>query len=377
MNTKVNARSTALSVLERIDNSGAYANLVLGPALDRSDLDRRDRAFVTQLVHGTTRMRRSCDYLIDRFARREIEPKIRTILRMGAYQIHYLNTADHAAVNDTVNLAPRKAKGFVNAVLRRIAANPLSDSKWPNAATQLSYPDWIIDSFTKDHGHKEALAAAAHMNLEPQVHTRDDGYIQDLGSVFIVDVLAPAPGDIVADVCAAPGGKSTLIAQRASTVIAADRRASRAKLVRANAERVNASNCFTLISDGRKPALARAAFDKVLVDAPCSGLGVLRRRADARWRVEPEAPQRLAELQKEILQTSAELVKPGGRLCYSVCTITSTETTAVAETLGKDFTPIPITENSDRFRPWGTGGVLLPQDYDTDAMSVFLWQRKQ
>lgn len=377
MNTRagITARSVAFEVLQRIENSGAFANLVLGPALERSGLDTRDRAFCTQLVYGTTRMARACDYLIDRFAEGKIDPKTRIILRLGAYQIHYLKTPDHAAVHDTVELASRKAKGFVNAILRNMVRNPLSQDQWPDDVTRLSYPDWILDTFTAEHGRCDALAAAAHMNLEPEVHIRDDGYTQDLGSRWVVDVLDPQPGDVIADVCSAPGGKATLIAARGATVIAADRRVSRAKLVRSNIENTQSQNCYPLISDARSPALAHKSFDRVLVDAPCSGLGVLRRRADARWRIEQEAPQRLAQLQKEILHASAELVKPSGFLCYSLCTITKAETIEVAQTLDAQFTPIAIDSAESRWRKWGTGGVILPQDHNTDAMAVFLWQR--
>lgn len=396
---RVSARQLAVDVLNRIETGNAFANLVLGPALERSGLDRRDRAFVTQLVYGTVRMTRALDFLIDRFTMREVDPKVRTLLRLGTYQIHYLATPSYAAVNDTVALAPRKVRGFVNAILRKVVAHPItSDTQWPSEATRLSYPDWIVESIASDHGMPAAIEACEVMNREPEVHVRDDGYTQDLASQWVVEALGVREGDLVADVCAAPGGKATLMASAGARVMASDRRASRARLIKQNTHTLSLADVGVVIADATAPGLRSKSFDVVLVDAPCSGIGVLRRRADARWRLEPEAPQRLAQLQKEILTSSAELVKSGAVLAYSVCTITREETLDVVEVLGPEFEPIPVPEPeiapeptgqstgqsagqsdtgvSKRWRKWGNGALLLPQDHNTDGMSLFMWRRK-
>ena len=132
----------------------------------------------------------------------------------------------------------------------------------------------------------------------------------------------------------------------------------------------------TVVADGTAAPFRNEVFDRVLVDAPCSGLGVLRRRADARWRIDADAIERLTRLQARLLAAGAEAVKPGGRLIYSVCTVTKAETTAIASGLTTGFTPINITEQADLWRPWGdAGGCLLPQDQDSDGMAVFAWQR--
>ncbi len=136
------ARLLALDALDRIDPGGAYANLLLPELLGRSGLAPRDRHFVTELVYGTTRMRRACDFLVDRFLTRDLEPRVRNALRLGAYQLHFLGMAPHAAVGETVEAAPKAARGLVNAVLRRVSANPII---WPDDATRLSYPDWIVE----------------------------------------------------------------------------------------------------------------------------------------------------------------------------------------------------------------------------------------
>lgn len=362
----------AFDTLKRIEHRGAFANLVLDGELTRSGLDERDRRFVTQMVYGTTRMRRACDFLVDRFVMREVDPPIRTLLRLGAYQLHFLATPDHAAVDATVSLAPRKARGFVNAILRKVAA---ADVEWPDDAIRLSYPDWIVERLVADHGHDDAIAMLARMNVEPTVHERDDGYAQDPASQWVCALVGATPGDLVLDSCAAPGGKATLLAASGAKVVAGDRRLSRARLVANNAVRTGHPTVSTVVADGTAAPFRAGAFDRVLVDAPCSGLGVLRRRADARWRIDAESIARLSALQRRLLLAGAESVRPGGHLTYSVCTVTRAETIEVAGALGPDFEPIPVVAEDALWRPWGEGGCVLPQDRDTDGMAVFLWRR--
>ena len=203
------ARRVAYEALQRIDHDGAYANLVLPAMLERSDLDQRDRAFVTDLVYGTTRMRRACDFAVDRFVTKEPAPAVRTLLRLGAYQLLFAGVPAHAAVHDTVALAPGRATGFVNAILRRVAAAPV---EWPDVATRLSYPDWIVDRLMAELGEADAVAALERMNEPPPVTTRADGYVQDIASQWVADLVEARPGDRVADLCAAPGGKATRLA---------------------------------------------------------------------------------------------------------------------------------------------------------------------
>jgi 16S rRNA (cytosine967-C5)-methyltransferase len=366
------ARKVAFETLKRIEHKGAFANLVLDAELRRSGLEEQDRRFATQIVYGTTRSRRACDFLVDRFAMREVDPPIRTLLRMGAYQLHYLSTPDHAAVDATVELAPRKARGFVNAILRKVATSPV---EWPNPGTELSYPDWLVELITADHGEADAIAMLERMNVEPSVHERDDGYVQDPASQWVCEALGVSEGDRVLDACAAPGGKATFLAGLGANVVAADRRASRARLVKANGSRTR-TELDVVVADGTKMPYRPASFDRVLIDAPCSGLGVLRRRADARWRIDVDAIDRLTRLQQNLLAAGAETVAPGGRLVYSVCTVTSAETIDIAATMPAGFTPVAVTELSDVWRPWGThGGCVLPQDHDSDGMTVFAWDR--
>lgn len=365
------ARAVALDVLQRIETKGSFANLVLSPSLDRSKLSQRDRGFVTELVYGTTRMRRACDYAVDRFLLSEVDASVRTLLRMGAYQLIFMKTPPHAAVGETVELAPKKVRGLINAVLRRVADQPLS---WPNSGTRLSYPDWIVELLARDHGEVDAFAALARMNEAPGVHEREDGYVQDPASQWVVDAVDAQPGMRVLDTCAAPGGKATGLAATGATVIAGDRKRSRVNLIVSNAERTESTGVSPVVADASAIPFAPASFDRVLVDAPCSGLGVLRRRADARWRIEPEAPERLAELQRTMIEAAAAAVKPDGLLIYSVCTVTREETLDVLPEPLPGFTAEPLPENGP-WRPWGIGGLLLPHDQDSDGMAVFRLRR--
>lgn len=358
-----------MEALERIDG-GAYANLVLPWLLEASSLDRRDRAFATELVYGTTRMRRACDFLIDRLVGRPLEPEVRNVLRLGAYQVVFLRTPPHASVSATVDLSPARARGLVNAVLRRLVREP--PPPWPDPPTRLSYPDWVVHRLASDLGGPAAEAALEQMNVAPDVIERADGYIQDEASQQVAAYVGAAPGERVADVCAAPGGKATAMASAGpAVVVAGDHSPVRCGIVAANARRLGLDNVAVVVADATRPAFRPRSFDRVLVDAPCSGLGVLRRRPDARWRIQPGDVGRLAALQCSLLDGAVGLVRPGGTLVYSVCTLTLEETESIDAWLASahpDLVAIPAPG-----APWerlGRGARLLPQAAGTDGMFV-------
>jgi 16S rRNA (cytosine967-C5)-methyltransferase len=367
------ARRLAAEALVAIDD-GAYANLLLPSLLADSGLSDRDRGFTTELVYGTTRMRRACDHLVDRFVMRPLDPPTRATLRLGAYQLHHLGTPAHAAVSATVEIAPRRSRGLVNAVLRKVSTTPVD---WPSEAVRLSYPDWVLDRLADDLGRDDAVAALEQMNEAPEVTERPDGYTQDLASQWVAASIPATAGERVADVCAAPGGKATYIAGTGATVLATDVHPGRVAMVAGNAERTGAAGVAVAVADGRNPPWRPGSFHHVLVDAPCSGLGVLRRRPDARWRVGPEEVERLAALQRELLDAAVTLVAPGGTLTYSVCTLTAAETIAADTWLadhhpGLDALPPP----GDPWRPHGRGALLLPQAAGTDGMALLRLQRR-
>jgi 16S rRNA (cytosine967-C5)-methyltransferase len=368
----VNPRRVAYEVQSRVDHDGAYANVLLPKTLERHDrMTDRDKAFVTNLVYGTTRMRRACDFLVDRFLMKPPAPELRTLLRLGAYELHYNGTPPHAAVGETVALAPKRSAGFVNAVLRNVAAQG-SDVEWPDDATRLSYPDWIVETLVRDLGPDDALAALTTMNEPPGVHRRADGYIQDPASQWVAEAVGAREGERVADLCAAPGGKSTLMAGTGAQVAASDQQRHRARLVQRNAQRIGVS-IGTLVADGRSTPYADGVFDRVLVDAPCSGLGTLRRRPDARWHVDPEAPARLARLQAELLAEARRICRPGGRIVYSVCTLTVAESVAVDDAAMSDL--VVVDPPPSPWDPHGRGARLSPQALSTDGMCIFRYIR--
>lgn len=377
MTPATSPRHSAFEALRRIEE-GAYANLAVPGILGRSGFAERDRAFVTELVYGTTRMRRACDWLVERFLFRDVDPDVRIALRLGAYQLVFLQTPPHAAVGETVGLVRGPARGLVNAVLRKVAAagSPAA-GEWPDAATRLSYPDWIVDHLTRDLGEQAALTALEQMNQPGEVTERADGYVQDESSQQVAGFVEFEPGGRVADVCAAPGGKATLMAQRGPALVAAgDIHPSRATLVDGNAGRLGQRTVATYLGDGRALPLRLESFDAVLVDAPCSGLGVLRRRPDARWRIQPGDVADLVRLQRDLLLAAADVVRPGGSIVYSVCTLTSEETASVDGWLARsrpDLVPVP--PPGDPWERVGRGARLLPQAIGSDGMYVLRLRR--
>lgn len=367
----------------RIDHEGAFANIAVPAMLDRSRLSDQDRRFVTELVYGTTRMRRACDSLIDRFVVNEPDAATRTLLRLGAYQLAFGGVPPHAAVSATVDLATRKTTGFVNAVLRKIsktvAAGPI---QWPSDAVRLSCPDWIVARYEREAG-VDAVRSLEAMNTPARVVRRDDGYVQDLSSQWVAQALGAKPDDVVLDVCAGPGGKATAIASSGALVIGADRQAHRARLVARNAESLGA-RVPVVVADGAQPPFADGAFDRVIIDAPCSGLGALRRRADARWRISESDVVDLVAIQRSIIDASIRLVRPGGVLVYSVCTITAAESiehgvpdgfVVVGRDGDGDLPPLP-----DAWHDFGSGHRVLPQSeaqngVDADGMVILRYRR--
>ncbi len=363
------ARKVAIDALVEIDDSDAYANLALGPILSASSLSAPDRGLVTDLVYGSIRMQRALDYIVDGFLMRPVEDKVRAALRIGAYQIRYTDTPDHAAVDATVGAVVGPARGLVNAVLRKVLARPTT---WPDLATELSYPDWIVAAMVADHGREAAEAMLRQMNEPPKVSRRDDGYVQDLASQAVVAALPDGEGTVV-DMCAAPGGKATgWAARRNGAVIGLELHAKRARLVADNAA-TTGTKVPVVVANSIRPPLRAASATAVLIDAPCSGLGSLRRRPDARWRIDADAPKRLAKIQTQLVDAGVKLLASDGVLAYSVCTLTAAEgpdvVAAAAERHGLE---VEVPGGWDRF-----GGVgFLPPEPNADGMFLALLRKR-
>ncbi|MBP7596801.1 MAG: hypothetical protein KA755_14275, partial [Candidatus Microthrix sp.] len=360
-------RRLALDLLARIEDDGAWANLVVPRALDRCDLGDADRRLVTELTYGTVRQRRRLDAIIDPFLdRRPADVAVRA-LRLGAYQLE-VGFPDHAALNTTVGAVPKRWRGLVNAVLRNVVRS--GPPRWRSLGEELSYPDWIVERLETDLGRDVAEEALEAMNRPVAPTVRADGYTQDRASTWVTDAVGALPGELVVDVCAAPGGKATGMAASGATVIAADLVAHRVDLVVENAARLG-SDVHAVRADATSPPLRNRSADRVLVDAPCSGLGVMHRRPDLRWRVAPEDPANLAVLQRRLLEAAAPLVKPGGTLTYSVCTLTRAESVEVVEGFLDDHPEFGA--DAPLEGPWESDGpvsILLPQREGTDGMAL-------
>ena len=283
---------------------------------------------------------------------------MRAALRLGAYQLAFMDSVPvHAAVNESVELVRRaqleRAVPFTNAVMRRLSEGlegllaALGEATPEEAALRHSYPDWVAETWWRELGAEDAVGLMRAQN-EPQeiaVRTREGarvveripaewletGYAwpQSRGSQLAGNAVGAEPGDRVLDLCAAPGGKTAQLAEVAGEVVAVEKHRGRARELAENVERLGARNVQVLNVDALDLPDDLGDFDRVLVDAPCSGLGVLASRPDLRWRASP-----LPELQLELLRAAVPLVRPGGTLTYSVCTIHEAENEAVVDELG-------------------------------------------
>ena len=350
------ARRAAFEVVQRVFEEEAYADRALGAAVE--GLDDRDRSLAQFLAYGTVQRCRTLDFGIEQLGKRpvrKLDPPVRAALRLGAFQIAFTDQAEHAVVNDAVELvrAARRERAvpFTNAVMRRLSQGFRGlVASLPEGALKLSYPDWIAETLERDFGHETAIELMRAQNAPPALEVQADepvGEPTDVPGAYVVERVDPArmramsrasqlaallvgsqDGDRVLDTCAAPGGKTRLLH---GDVTAVEIHPGRA---RALAEEMP-PNVTVVTADARE--LDASGFDRALVDAPCSGLGVLARRPDLRWRARP-----LPELQRELLRAAAERTKPGGTIVYSVCTLNSDEGEAVVDASG--LVPEPLGE---------------------------------
>ncbi len=393
------ARSLALDALRRVFTQGAFASAVLRSAFSAAPgLAPADRGLATELVYGVLRRRGQLDRALGRAADKrlkDLDPKLHDVLRLGAYQLIFLDRVPaHAAVDAAVEQAKRRggprAAGQANAILRKLAALPPAErlpAPTPLARDAVRHvveagglPQPLAELLVRDLGPAPA-AAFALASLEPAPLTlranllrttraalRDEvggqdgagplavrlpsgaGVLpaelpavvegratpQDEASMRVVELLDPAPGEAILDVCAAPGGKTTYIAERLQDrgrVVAHDRLPDRLAMVGRSAARLG----LGIVELAEVLPFEDERFDRVLVDAPCSGLGTLRRHPEIRWRFSPGDLESLTRTQREVLEEGARRVRPGGVLVYSVCTVTRAEAEAHLGALEAEF----------------------------------------
>ncbi len=445
-------REAALEALLRVDGEGVTPQSALETEWAGTETPKRDRALATELVYGSLRRRNALDWVLAKLARRpldEVQPRVLWILRLGAYQLLYLDRIpDHAAVDEAVRQASghghKGITGFVNGVLRNMARGLADgslalpgreDGLETYLAVTESHPEWLVRRWLSELGPEQTeaicrldnepaptcvranrlkndrveLAAGlrsegvtvTEMALAPDGLTIDDYsslpelatfregrfFVQDEAAMLVAPLLAPRPGETLVDACSAPGGKATHLAELTgdqARIVAVELVREKLPQIAENCRRLGLTGVAPVQGDARRlPELAPGPIDGVLVDAPCSGLGVLRRRPDSRWRKRPEDPAALAPLQLALLDAAAKTVVAGGRIVYSTCTIAGTENEEVVRAFlaaHPDFRPAdlrPFLPAALREEPGAAAGALqlLPSRHGTDGFFLARFDR--
>ncbi|MBR4959303.1 MAG: 16S rRNA (cytosine(967)-C(5))-methyltransferase RsmB [Clostridia bacterium] len=426
-------RSLALSSLLSCEKCGRYTNLEIDSGLRNVSLSPADKGLYTRLVYGVIERRITLDHIIDRYAKTptaDMEPAVRMALRMGVYQLAFMDRIpSHAAVSETVDLVPRRSSGFVNAILRSFLRDNCK-VQWPDESdteyylsVKYSFPPEICALYLEDYGRETTEKILAAFNEEPLIgirvntlrHTTEeaavllgddaepaavpgmltartltdairkgleagDWFVQDPASRLCTLALDAKPGDLVIDTCACPGGKSFSMGLDMAgdgTLYAFDLHENKLSLIRRTAERLGLDSLIhTAKRDARHPEetlLGKA--DKVLCDAPCSGLGVVAKKPDIRYK-ELSSIENLPAIQKDILTGAAAYVKPGGTLVYSTCTLRKAENEEVVNAFLAAHPDFTLT-------PFAAGGIsgsgmltLLPHLHGTDGFFVAKMTKK-
>lgn len=441
------ARETAMKILHEVHENGAYANVALVQQLRQARLSEIDRRFVTELVYGAVKAGDTLDWMLRRYVNRplsKIPPMVRDILRLGLYQIFFMDKVPaSAACNESVELTKRYGHAgtvkFVNAVLRTAVREP-EKAAFPEGrgkaaehlALRSQHPQWLVKRWIREFGYEETerlcafdneqavlslrantlkttrenlsdilaeegaavkysewapegLLCVQHGSLDAMSSLQEGLFqVQDESSMQVAYVVDPQPGEFIIDACSAPGGKTTHMAalmKNEGRILAGDIYEHKLVRIAENAERLGIDIIETKLLDAREiGGLYAKQADRVLVDAPCSGLGVLRRKPDARWKKTPELLQELPGLQLAILKSAAAAVKPGGILVYSTCTIAREENAAVVEAFlaaQQDF----VLEDTGEFLPLQKRAEklvqLYPQRDGTDGFFIARMKRKE
>lgn len=341
------ARLLAFDILQKVE-AGGYASDLL---MERSaGLDSRDAGLASEIVFGVLRYRAQLDYLIEHYSarRQKLDREVRTALRMGIYQLRYLDRIpSHAAVTDSVDLVKRARKRsaapFVNAVLRQVDRDPVA---WPNRGVELSCPEWLLARWERQYG-ADAAGAIARAALQPPVTYARNGRVQDIGSQSVVPLLALEPGQTFLDVCAAPGNKTAQALEAGVNGIASDVHFHRVASMKG-------LNAGLLVLDGTKPLPFARTFDRILVDAPCTGTGTLGRNPEIKWKLTPEDLGDLQRRQSALLANARAALAPGGLLVYSTCSLEPEENEEVVAAVPRELVQetmrrLPGREEGDGF----------------------------
>lgn len=442
---KSSAREVALEVLTHVEEEKSFSNLQLNRALEHHQLEKVEAGLATELVYGTIQRLITIDWILDRFVKQgvnKLDGWVRNLLRMSLYQLRYLDRIpEHAAVHEAVEIAKRRGhsgiSGMVNGVLRNVVRQKntiafpdnLSDVK--RISLTHSHPEWMVSRWIKHYGPETTEAICRINNQPPSISVRvnrlkltrekllekmraeglkaepsslspdgivieggigniantpwfKDGQctIQDESSMLVGAFLSPKAGSKVLDSCAAPGGKTTHLAEimgNEGEIIATDFHEHKMKLIEFNAKRLGAKIIHPVQADARNlQQKMDETFDYILVDAPCSGFGVIRRKPDLKWNKTANDLAEISEMQYEILTSAAALCKTGGTIVYSTCTMEPTENELLVERFLKEHPNFHLDTEAAHFLPEsvrnqieieGKEGMLqiLPSHFGTDG----------
>lgn len=438
-----NVRDAALSILLAVDKNQAYSNLLLNETIKRHKIEAKDRALLTEITYGTLQYKMTLDYYLEPFIRGSVDHWVRWLLRLSLYQMHYLTRIPpHAAVNEAVEIAKRRGhKGIasmVNGILRSILRQGVAstdDIKDPieRLAIETSHPEWLVQRFAHNYGI-EVAAQMLHENNIPPVQTvrvnttkasvdqaiasievegltakksdlmpeclhvtngqpaRTKAFqeglitIQDESSMIPANVLNPSPGMRVLDMCAAPGGKTTHIAEimkNEGSILATDLHPHKLDLIDHNTDRLGIDIVETAPIDGRKAPdfLQLESYDAILVDAPCSGLGVMRRKPDIKYTKREEDLENLQKIQLALLDAATKVLKIDGKLVYSTCTVDKRENEGTVEAFlstHPEMEAIQLESLPTKLAEKQANGMLqvFPQDFGSDGFFVAAFRKK-
>ncbi|MGB8002600.1 MAG: 16S rRNA (cytosine(967)-C(5))-methyltransferase RsmB [Anaerobacillus sp.] len=436
-----NVREAALDVIEKINKNQAYSNLLLNETIKKHQLSRKDTGLLTEIVYGTIQRKKTLDFYLDDFLtnRKRMQNWVISLLQLSLYQMVYLDRVpDRAIIHEAVEIAKKRGhkgvSGMVNGVLRNTQRKGLRNPEdiedvAERISISKSHPLWLVQRWIDQLG-VEATEAMCDENLlapyvtarvnkirtsvdqvikdlesegveavagtlsedaikiiqgklfDTEVYKRGDLTIQDESSMLVARALGIEPGQKVLDACAAPGGKSTHIAERlngSGHVNSLDLHAHKVKLIKKQAQRLNLRAIEAEMLDSRNVAerFKAKSFDRILVDAPCTGFGVLRRKPDIKWSKQEEDINRITSVQKGILDAQASLLKPGGKLVYSTCTIEEAENQEVVKQFLSDHPEfkLDVTLSNrlpDKLETYCEGGQvqLLPHYFGTDGFYI-------
>jgi len=393
--SKPSSRALAFLALQKWRRGNQFADAILGQLLRSSDLAAPDRAFTTELFYGILRNLSLLDFWTESLRSQPLDPNARDLLRLGLYQLFLLETPEHAAVFETVELASERTRSLVNAVLRnalRRKEELLGNASKQDLTVRSSHPRFLIDRWRQNFGventvalckwnnrpapvyarinrleisvdeflaeHSGAEALAQHDNFTRLTSVPSDAlaaghcYIQDPSTAAACELLDPKPGENVLDACAAPGGKTGYLAElmkNQGTILACDRDQGRIRTLQDNLERLGIGIARFARQDWTRnepppDTAAIAPFDRILVDAPCSNTGVMRRRVDLRWRLDSKDFPRMREEQLRILRATIPFLKTGGVLVYSTCSIEPEENEEVVEAITQELPFLKVVE---------------------------------